>query len=288
METQIDRLGKVSITVDKDYWSINKDYDRLVIVERESTDTCYLSRKPVPAGIPLTNREYWIKFSRYQDVPYRIVDEFGADIESGISQRIVTEYINKILNNNIGVNVETSHSYVEKDTTTEVDLSVISIDGEIFDIKVYLNNTWTDSDSNTDEYTGTVSISDSSTIKFLITIGNIIITKSITIPAYYPTYMGFNVDIDDGDEIINNIVNDTYKLELKEDIKGSYPITNNNDTYSFQIAIPFTTNIKDIRMNGMSIPCEEEQSYNLVHGIPYIVYKSLNKYLIGNYIIDII
>lgn len=60
MNTQIDRLGKVSITVEKDYWNINKCYDKLVVVEKEN-DGGYLSRKPVPVGISIYNREYWIK-----------------------------------------------------------------------------------------------------------------------------------------------------------------------------------------------------------------------------------
>lgn len=60
MNTQIDNLGKVSLTVEKDYWSSDKCYDKLVIVEKENEAT-YLSRKPVPAGTSIYNREYWIK-----------------------------------------------------------------------------------------------------------------------------------------------------------------------------------------------------------------------------------
>ena len=74
-------LGKVSVTVSKEYWDIDKEYDRLTIVERQSTHTCFLSRKPVPAGISITNREYWIQFSTWQDIPYEIVQEFGNNPE---------------------------------------------------------------------------------------------------------------------------------------------------------------------------------------------------------------
>ena len=67
MKEQINNLGKVSITVEKDYWSIDKAYDKLTVVEKEGDFGTYLSRKPVPAGTQLTNREYWIPFSSLKE-----------------------------------------------------------------------------------------------------------------------------------------------------------------------------------------------------------------------------
>ena len=63
MESVIKKLGKTSVTVEKDYHSSEKEYNKLTIVEEEGTFKTYLSRKPVPIGIELTNREYWIPFS---------------------------------------------------------------------------------------------------------------------------------------------------------------------------------------------------------------------------------
>lgn len=62
MKTKVEQLGKVAITVEEDYWDINKSYDRLVVVEEKGTFTCYMSRVPVPAGsnIQLSDRRYWI------------------------------------------------------------------------------------------------------------------------------------------------------------------------------------------------------------------------------------
>lgn len=91
MEAVKINLGKVSITVCRDYWNIDKEYDRLTIVERQSTHTCFLSRKPVPAGISIANREYWIQFSTWQDIPYEIVQEFGNSSELAISQKVLTQ-----------------------------------------------------------------------------------------------------------------------------------------------------------------------------------------------------
>lgn len=63
MIIQTEHLGKVSVTVEKDYHNINKCYDKLTIVEEKNEFRTYISRKPVPNGIELTNRNYWIPFS---------------------------------------------------------------------------------------------------------------------------------------------------------------------------------------------------------------------------------
>lgn len=63
MESVIEKLGKVSVTVEKDYHNSEKEYNKLTIVEEQGAFKTYISRKPVPVGIALTNREYWICFS---------------------------------------------------------------------------------------------------------------------------------------------------------------------------------------------------------------------------------
>lgn len=63
MESVIKKLGKTSVTVEKDYHSSKKEYNKLTIVEEQGAFKTYLSRKPVPIGTELTNREYWIPFS---------------------------------------------------------------------------------------------------------------------------------------------------------------------------------------------------------------------------------
>ena len=67
MRLQIDKLGKVSITVEKEYWNINKSYDKLTIVPVKDSFSTYISRKDVPSGIVLTDTDYWIKFSSLEE-----------------------------------------------------------------------------------------------------------------------------------------------------------------------------------------------------------------------------
>lgn len=86
MRLQIEQLGKVSVTVEENYWNINNDYDKLTIVEKEGIFGTYISRKPVPSGTELTNRKYWIPFSSLREnivIDYNsFIDKYKTTLES--------------------------------------------------------------------------------------------------------------------------------------------------------------------------------------------------------------
>ena len=63
MKLAKENLGKVSVTVEKAYHSVDKEYDKLVVVEEEGQFRTFISRKPVPVGTELTDREFWLPFS---------------------------------------------------------------------------------------------------------------------------------------------------------------------------------------------------------------------------------
>jgi len=67
MKLQLDDYGKVCVTIEEDYWDINKTYEKITIVEVADLYRTYISRKDVPAGTELSNREYWIPFSSLQE-----------------------------------------------------------------------------------------------------------------------------------------------------------------------------------------------------------------------------
>lgn len=52
-------LGKVSLTTEG-VWNRNKDYEILSIVYEEHTQHGFISRKEVPAGVDINNKEYWM------------------------------------------------------------------------------------------------------------------------------------------------------------------------------------------------------------------------------------
>lgn len=91
MQLQIDNLGKVSITVEEDYWDITKDYDKLTVVEKEGTFGTFISRKPVPAGTVLTDREYWIPFSSLKE---EIIIDYNQFISK--YQPIIDDIVNRL------------------------------------------------------------------------------------------------------------------------------------------------------------------------------------------------
>ena len=96
MESIIKKLGKASITVEKDYHSSEKEYNKLTIVEEQGAFKTYLSRKPVPVGIELTNREYWIPFSGILESITLDYLKFKKDYASGKAiedNAIITRHI---------------------------------------------------------------------------------------------------------------------------------------------------------------------------------------------------
>lgn len=75
MKVQVEILGKVAMTIDKNPWTPGKPYDILVVAYNEDDGISYISRKPVPpayvsssdkAGqlIPQSDREYWIPLGK--------------------------------------------------------------------------------------------------------------------------------------------------------------------------------------------------------------------------------
>lgn len=96
MKEKIENLGKVAVTIEKGYWDIKKPYDKLTVVEREGTGTTFISRKPVPPGTSILNRKYWIKFSKWSDIPYEITQKFGDSDELAISQKTLTNKFSEV------------------------------------------------------------------------------------------------------------------------------------------------------------------------------------------------
>lgn len=71
-------LGKVSITCNGT-WDINRQYDRLCLVN-DGFFASYISRIPVPAGIPLENRDYWQPVASLKDDVKVHSEEFEKNV----------------------------------------------------------------------------------------------------------------------------------------------------------------------------------------------------------------
>ena len=141
MKLQIDNLGKVAITVDKNYWDIDKDYDKLTIVPVKDKFATYISRKPVPAGTVLTDTTYWIPFSSLKE-------EIILDYNNWISQNNekVKQYVEDVIRHNnqiisilqdiTGINIHLEDIILRVRT---LETNVNTINEELNDIQDTLN-----------------------------------------------------------------------------------------------------------------------------------------------------
>lgn len=68
MDAIIKDLGKIAITA-SGVWNRDYAYDKLCVVEDDRTHHAYLSRKAVPSGVDIDNKEYWqaMNVSGYAD-----------------------------------------------------------------------------------------------------------------------------------------------------------------------------------------------------------------------------
>lgn len=99
MDLQKTNLGKVAITVEQDYYDSTKDYDRLVVVEVKDIYKTYISRKPVPSGVNINNREYWIPFSSLSETALIDYNKHLSDLTDELAT-----YIEQIENNTTNIN----------------------------------------------------------------------------------------------------------------------------------------------------------------------------------------
>lgn len=285
METYKDKLGKVAVTVDKDYWSIDKEYDKLVIVERQGTGTTFISRKPVPKGTSILNREYWLKFSKWADVPYEIVQEFGDSEELTISQKVLTEKIDQLQDmiehlhpGNIGVAVNVTPNIVFENTSSSVVVKANMINKAIANkITIRCNNEVYQEENvvNTEhEFT----IQETTTIQVTAEQDGFTYEAISRVLAVNPIYVGASTSYE------NIYDNDDYKQTIRATPAGIYTVIVSTNSDSAYFIIPYTMTINRATMSGFEFPLEAPRT-DLIQG--YKVYESSNTYDVGNLIIQI-
>lgn len=281
METQKEKLGKVSITVEEDYWDIKKVYKKLTIVERQSTGTTYLSRKPVPAGTSISNRKYWIKFSKWSDIPYEITQEFGDSDELVISQKVITKKIDDLqdqINNLhpgvIGVGITANPNLIYDNSSSNVTITAKMNDNSIADkIEIKIGETVIGSENNVSELVVTQILNGTTTIKAYAVQSGFDYDASTKVTGTKPYYIGSGTEY-------NDVVNNSCKQNIKSSPSGTYNVTiNNNGDYVFFV-IPRTMNINSAKMSGFDFPLQAPQNVE-IEGVEYKYYQSANTYDAG-------
>lgn len=258
MESVIEKLGKVSVTVEKDYHNSEKEYNKLTIVEEQGAFRTYISRKPVPVGIELTNREYWIPFSSVlESITFdylKFKQEYGSG-EKLEDNSIKTRHIengaiisSKILDNSI------SNSKIEDDTIEIEKLSsnvrnvikaatgvsedligdINKLMRKVFPLEITVNITPTNLQEK--------GIDTEITITWSVKIeGKIITPESVVINGRDVT----------GQTSYHDIVSDSKSFEVKITAKGRVASVNKSITYVYPIftgfhsATEFTGNVPE-------------------------------------------
>lgn len=96
MNINFKKLGKVRPTVEGD-WNKNKSYRELSIVFDEESNKSYISKKVVPSGISILNREYWYRFGNNRiDSDSILILSRKDDNNNSINSFTLEEAINSI------------------------------------------------------------------------------------------------------------------------------------------------------------------------------------------------
>ena len=272
-----DNLGKVAITVDKDYWNSTKDYNRLVVVQRSSNSyTTYISRKPVPAGTPLTDRNYWIPFSHFQ--------EDYADWTNEL-QRTLNEYKSSVAN---AIMFEANKDFIENGVVTTITFSitVAQIPQTNTIIKFYKNNVLVSTATvlpqqfdNTGKYQWTDNTSVESLYKVEVVVNGNTYVGLWKINIAYDFYIGTGVDH------VNIISNPNYKHTGLNSLAGNYYLTPSAGDYIYIICI---NNIvpSNVKLSGFELPIAFYTT-TTIDNKEYVVYRSLNTYQAGSFTVTI-
>lgn len=284
MQLQIEKLGKVSITVEEGYWDINKDYDKLTIVEKEGTFGTFISRKPVPAGTVLTDRKYWIPFSSLKEEIIlnfnKWVSDYGALLGSQAETlNSIQEVINSIyIHLPNGVTFKGDIDSVRAGFEREIILEGKTTNEEKAQFILYKNNEEIYRSEDSNEFSISDIVNGDTEYK-LVTIQNgykYISTWNVAIAL--PLYAG-------GGQTYQDAVGDNKIVKVSNDISGLYSIVVDKDgDYIFFVA-PKGYLIKSIKMNGLDVPIKSTREVYL--GTDYVIYQSDYQYKAGTYPIQI-
>ena len=120
MKPTYKNLGKVCLTANGK-WDKTKQYDRISIVFNDADNTSYISKQDVPAGIEITNKDYWQVIGNRS---VAIVDDKLNGISTNpIQNKAVYIAIQgldgkiELINNDV-TDLKTDNDFIKRDVTT--------------------------------------------------------------------------------------------------------------------------------------------------------------------------
>lgn len=319
MNPIIKKLGKVAITIEKDYWSDEKEYDKLTVVEQEHFAT-FISRKKVPIGTPLTDRDYWIPFSslkeeiilQFDDIVNQLhnledtVDEkeseiykaiasivaggvalkqsFGDSEEFGISQKILTESRD---------NLQAQIDAIVSDKAI-VNFAV-STNTFIIGERTFTLSASTDTNAESiiiKQGSNIIATGSGNTLATEVTVnqatvGNIDYIAEFTFAgdnkrtANVSVYFVNKIYVGSG-TVYTDIIDDDHDVSARRNPAGTYSVTvEQNSQYVFFV-IPATMSITKATLSGFDFPLESPANVT-IEDVAYKSYRSSNTNDAGTY-----
>lgn len=113
-------LGKVCLTANGK-WDKTKQYDKISVVFNDSDNTSYISRQDVPAGIEITNEEYWQVIGN-RGVAIIVDDKLNGTSTNPIQNKAVYTAIQgldgkiELIDDDV-TNLKTDNDFIKKDVS---------------------------------------------------------------------------------------------------------------------------------------------------------------------------
>lgn len=117
-------LGKVCLTVNGK-WDKTKQYDKISIVFNDANNTSYISRQDVPAGIEITNEDYWQVIGT-RGMAIVVDDKLNGTSTNPIQNKAVYTAIQgldgkiELINDDV-IDLKTDNDFIKRDVTTLMD-----------------------------------------------------------------------------------------------------------------------------------------------------------------------
>ena len=117
-------LGKVCLTANGK-WDKTKQYDKISIVFNDADDTSYISRQDVPAGIEITNEDYWQVIGS-RGIAIVVDDKLNGISTNPIQNKTVYTAIQgldgkiELINDDV-TDLKTDNDFIKRDVTTLMD-----------------------------------------------------------------------------------------------------------------------------------------------------------------------
>ena len=114
-------LGKVCLTANGK-WDKTKQYDKISIVFNDVDDTSYISRQDVPAGIEITNEDYWQVIGS-RGIAIVVDDKLNGTSTNPIQNKAVYTAIQgldgkiELINGDV-TDLKTDNDFIKRDITT--------------------------------------------------------------------------------------------------------------------------------------------------------------------------